>query len=93
MLSRYLDGLVVRTFDQTIVEDWARHATIPVINGLTDSHHPCQILADLMTIDVKKGRLTGLTLAYVGDGNNVAHSLLYGCKDRDGYCSRVPEGV
>jgi ornithine carbamoyltransferase len=79
VLSRYLDALVIRTFGQDRLVEWARHATIPVINGLTDAHHPCQILADLMTIDVKKGRLTGLTLAYVGDGNNVAHSLLEGC--------------
>lgn len=79
VLSRYLHALVIRTFGQDRLAEWARHATIPVINGLTDAHHPCQILADLMTIDVKKGRLAGLTLAYVGDGNNVAHSLLEGC--------------
>jgi ornithine carbamoyltransferase len=79
VLSRYLDALVIRTFGQDRLEEWARHATIPVINGLTDSHHPCQILADLMTIDEKKGRLAGLVVAYVGDGNNVAHSLLEGC--------------
>jgi ornithine carbamoyltransferase len=79
VLSRYLAALVIRTFGQDRLEEWARHATIPVINGLTDSHHPCQILADLMTIDEKKGRLAGLVVAYVGDGNNVAHSLLEGC--------------
>ena len=79
VLSRYLDALVIRTFGQDRLEEWARHATIPIINGLTDSHHPCQILADLMTIDEKKGRLAGLEVAYVGDGNNVAHSLLEGC--------------
>ena len=79
VLSRYLDALVIRPFGQDRLEEWARHATIPVINGLTDSHHPCQILADLMTIDEKKGRLAGLEVAYVGDGNNVAHSLLEGC--------------
>ena len=79
VLSRYLDALVIRTFGQDRLEEWARHATIPIINGLTDSHHPCQILADLMTIDEKKGRLAGLVVAYVGDGNNVAHSLLEGC--------------
>ena len=79
VLSRYLDALVIRTFGQDRLEEWAHHATIPIINGLTDSHHPCQILADLMTIDEKKGRLTGLVVAYVGDGNNVAHSLLEGC--------------
>ena len=79
VLSRYLAALVIRTFGQDRLEEWARHATIPIINGLTDSHHPCQILADLMTIDEKKGRLAGLVVAYVGDGNNVAHSLLEGC--------------
>jgi ornithine carbamoyltransferase len=76
VLSRYLDGLVVRTFDHAIVEDWARHATIPVINGLTDLCHPCQALSDLLTIQEKKGRLKGVKLAYVGDGNNVANSLI-----------------
>ena len=79
VLSRYLDALVIRTFGQDRLEEWARHATIPIINGLTDLHHPCQILADLMTIDENKSRLAGLVVAYVGDGNNVAHSLLEGC--------------
>ncbi len=79
VLSRYLDALVIRTFGQDRLEEWARYATIPVINGLTDSHHPCQILADLLTIDENKRRLAGLVVAYVGDGNNVAHSLLEGC--------------
>jgi ornithine carbamoyltransferase len=79
VLSRYLDALVIRTFGQDRVEEWARHATIPVINGLTDAHHPCQILADLLTIDEHKGRLSGIVVAYVGDGNNIAHSLLEGC--------------
>ncbi len=79
VLSRYLDALVIRTFGQDRLEEWARHATIPVINGLTDSHHPCQILADLLTIDERKGTLAGIVVAYVGDGNNVAHSLLEGC--------------
>lgn len=76
VLSRYVHGLVVRTFDQATLEEWATHATIPVINGLTDQCHPCQILADLFTIIEKKKRLKGLKLAYVGDGNNVTHSLL-----------------
>jgi ornithine carbamoyltransferase len=76
VLSRYLDALVVRTFDHAIVEDWARHATIPVINGLTDLCHPCQALSDLLTIQERKGRFKGLKLAYVGDGNNVANSLI-----------------
>ena len=76
VLSRYLDGLIVRTFEQAALEEWARHATIPVINGLTDLCHPCQALADLMTILEKKGYLKGLKIAYIGDGNNVANSLL-----------------
>ncbi len=79
VLSRYLSGIMIRTFDHQDVMDLAKHATIPVINGLTDLLHPCQILADLFTISEKKGKLKGLKLAYVGDGNNVAHSLLYGC--------------
>jgi ornithine carbamoyltransferase len=79
VLSRYLDALVIRTFGQDRLEEWARHATIPVINGLTDAHHPCQILADLLTIDEHKSRLNGIVVAYVGDGNNVAQSLLEGC--------------
>ncbi len=78
VLSSYIDGLVIRTFAQEVVEEWARYATIPVINGLTDLHHPCQILSDLMTIRERKGSLKGLTLAYFGDGNNVAHSILEG---------------
>src|SRR5919106_1190308 len=76
VLSRYLDGLVVRTYDHAIVEEWARQATIPVINGLTDFCHPCQALSDLLTIREKKGTLKGVKLAYVGDGNNVSNSLI-----------------
>jgi ornithine carbamoyltransferase len=76
VLSRYLDGLMVRTFNHATVEEWAREATIPVINGLTDLSHPCQALSDLLTILEKKGRLKGTKLAYVGDGNNVANSLI-----------------
>lgn len=79
VLSRYLDGIMIRTFDQQDVEDLAKYSSIPVINGLTDLFHPCQILADLMTIYEVKGKLKGLKLAYIGDGNNVAHSLLLGC--------------
>lgn len=79
VLSRYLDGIMIRTYAQADVEDLARYATIPVINGLTDLTHPCQVLADLQTIKERKGKLAGLKLAYVGDGNNVCHSLLFGC--------------
>ncbi|MDQ0285446.1 ornithine carbamoyltransferase [Desulfofundulus luciae] len=79
VLSRYLDGIMIRTYAQADVEELARYADIPVINGLTDLLHPCQVLADLQTIREHKGRLAGLKLAYVGDGNNVCHSLLFGC--------------
>src|SRR5204863_2109729 len=78
VLSRYLDGLVVRTFAQVDVEQLARHASIPVVNALTDEAHPCQILADLMTIRERRGTLEGLRLVYLGDGNNVCASLLVG---------------
>jgi ornithine carbamoyltransferase len=78
VLSRYLDALVIRTFAQDDVEELAQHATIPVINALTDAAHPCQILADLMTIRERRGRLEGLKLVYLGDGNNVCASLLVG---------------
>ena len=76
VLSRYLDGIVIRTYDHSIVEEWAREATMPVINGLTDHSHPCQALSDLLTIQEMKGRLKGINLAYIGDGNNVANSLI-----------------
>ena len=76
VLSRYLDGLMIRTFAQGDVEELARHATIPVINGLTDSSHPCQALADVMTIRERLGRLEGVRVAYLGDGNNVCASLM-----------------
>lgn len=79
VLSRYVDGIMIRTYNQSDVEDLAKYGTIPVINGLTDLFHPCQILADLLTIYESKSKLKGLKLAYVGDGNNVANSLLYGC--------------
>jgi ornithine carbamoyltransferase len=79
VLSRYVDGIMIRTFAQSTVEELSRHATVPVINGLTDLYHPCQALADLMTIRERKGLLRGLRVAYLGDGNNVAHSLMLGC--------------
>ena len=79
VLSRYIDGIMIRTFKQTDVEDLAKYGSIPIINGLTDLQHPCQILADLQTIREHKKTLAGLKLAYVGDGNNVANSLLIGC--------------
>jgi ornithine carbamoyltransferase len=76
VLSRYLDAIMIRTFAQADVEELARHASIPVINGLTDSAHPCQALADVMTIRERLGRLEGVTVAYLGDGNNVCASLM-----------------
>ncbi|MBL7085066.1 MAG: ornithine carbamoyltransferase [Candidatus Omnitrophica bacterium] len=79
VLSRYLDALVVRTFAQQQLEELAASSAIPVINGLTDLLHPCQALGDLYTIKEKKGSLKDINLAFVGDGNNVAHSLLFGC--------------
>ena len=79
VLSRYLNGIMIRTFAHQDVIDLAAGASIPVINGLTDLLHPCQVLADLFTILEKKGKLQGLRLAYIGDGNNMAHSLLNGC--------------
>ena len=79
VLSRYLDGIMIRTFDQEEVETLAKVGSIPIINGLTDYCHPCQVLADLMTIREHKGSLEGLKLCYVGDGNNMANSLIAGC--------------
>jgi len=79
VLSRYLDGIMIRTFKQQDVEDLAKYGSIPIINGLTDYCHPCQILADLMTIREYKGHLEGLHAAFIGDGNNVAASLVVGC--------------
>lgn len=76
VLSRYLDGIVIRTYDHATVQEWAREATMSVINGLTDLSHPCQALSDLLTIKEKKGRLKGIKIAYIGDGNNVANSLI-----------------
>jgi ornithine carbamoyltransferase len=79
VLSQYVDAIMIRTFSHKSVEELADHATVPVINGLTDMYHPCQALADLLTIHEKKGKLKGLKLAYIGDGNNVAHSLMIAC--------------
>ena len=78
VLSRYLDGVMIRTFAQQDVEDLAKYGSIPIINGLTDYCHPCQVLADLMTIREYKGSLKGLKLCFVGDGNNMANSLIVG---------------
>lgn len=78
-LSRYLDGIMIRTFAHEDVVELAQHATVPVINGLTDYNHPCQALADMMTIDEKFGQLRGKKLAYIGDGNNMALSLMVAC--------------
>ena len=79
VLSRYLDGIMIRTYKQQEVEDLAKFGSVPVINGLTDYAHPCQVLADLMTVREHKGALEGLKFCYVGDGNNMANSLIAGC--------------
>ena len=78
VLSRYCDGIMIRTYGQEEVETLAKYASIPVINGLTDFAHPCQVLADLMTIREHKSRLEGLKLCYIGDGNNMTNSLIVG---------------
>ncbi len=79
VLSRYLDGIMIRTYEQKEVEDLAKYGSIPIINGLTDFCHPCQVLADLMTIREHYAKLEGLKLAYIGDGNNMTNSLIVGC--------------
>ncbi len=79
VLDRYLDVLAIRTFEQAELETFANYAKIPVINALTDLEHPCQVLADLQTVQEEFGQLAGLTLTYLGDGNNMANSLLLGC--------------
>ena len=79
VLSRYLDGIMIRTFAQSEVEDLAKYGSIPIINGLTDYCHPCQVLADLMTIREHKGVLAGRKICYIGDGNNMTNSIIVGC--------------
>ncbi|MEW6427473.1 MAG: ornithine carbamoyltransferase [Thermodesulfobacteriota bacterium] len=76
VMSRYVDGMVVRTFGQEVVEELARYSTIPVLNALTDLHHPCQVLSDMMTVIEKKGDIAKLTIAWIGDGNNMANSWI-----------------
>lgn len=78
VLSRYLDGIMIRTFEQKEVEDFAKYGSIPIINGLTDFSHPCQVLADLMTIHEFKGKFEGLKMCFIGCGNNMANSLIVG---------------
>jgi ornithine carbamoyltransferase len=93
VLSRYVDGIMIRTFDQADVEELARHASIPVINGLTDSSHPCQALADVMTIRDRLGRIEGVRVAYLGDGNNVCASLMVACAKLGApFVAASPEG-
>ena len=79
VLSRYLDGIMIRTYAQAEVEDLAKYGSIPIINGLTDYCHPCQVLADLMTIREHKGVLAGKKMCYIGDGNNMTNSIIVGC--------------
>ncbi|MGD9581640.1 MAG: ornithine carbamoyltransferase [Vampirovibrionia bacterium] len=78
-ISRYVDCIMIRTFAHSNIEEFAKYATVPVINGLTDKYHPCQIMADLLTVQEKYQQLKGLKMTYIGDGNNVANSLLLGC--------------
>ncbi|MDD4903535.1 MAG: ornithine carbamoyltransferase [Candidatus Bipolaricaulis sp.] len=92
-LSRFVDGIMARVFKHETILELAKHATVPVINGLCDLHHPCQALADLLTVWEKKRSFEGLTLTFIGDGNNVAHSLIEGCA-RVGMAFRIacPKG-
>ena len=93
VLERYLDGIMIRTFSHDDVLELAEHADIPVINALTDLLHPCQVLADLQTVYEKKGTLEGLKFAYIGDGNNMANSIMYGCGKMGLDCAiGCPEG-
>src|SRR5690625_880001 len=93
VLSRYVDAIMIRTFEHEIIDELSVHATIPIINGLTNDYHPCQVLADLVTIYEKKGSFVDLKLTYIGDGNNMANSLLIGCALMGVDCSIAsPEG-
>ena len=93
VLSRYLDGIMIRTLSQADVEELAEYADVPVINGLTDDFHPCQALADVMTIRERLGTLDGVRVAYLGDGNNVCHSLMVACaKLGASFVAATPEG-
>jgi len=93
VLSRYLDGIMIRTFEQKEVEDFARYGSIPVVNALTDYCHPCQVLADLMTIREYKGSFKGLKMCFIGDGNNMANSLMVGAlKMGMAFSIACPEG-
>jgi ornithine carbamoyltransferase len=93
VLSRYLDGIMIRTFDQSDVDQLAEHGDVPVINGLTDRFHPCQALADVMTIRERFGKLEGVRVAYLGDGNNVCHSLMVACAKLGAeFVAATPEG-
>lgn len=93
VLSRYLDAIMIRTFSQQEVEDLAKYGSIPIINGLTDYCHPCQVLADLMTIRERKGTFKGLKMCFIGDGNNMANSLMVGAvKTGMSFSIACPEG-
>jgi ornithine carbamoyltransferase len=93
VLSRYLDGIMIRTFRQADVDELAEHADVPVINGLTDDFHPCQALADVMTIRERLGGFDGVRVAYLGDGNNVCHSLMVACAKLGlDFVAATPEG-
>jgi ornithine carbamoyltransferase len=93
VMSRYLDGMIIRTFGHLNVVELARNSTVPVINALSDQSHPCQVMADYQTVLEKKGRLEGLKIAYIGDGNNMTHSLMIGAaKLGMHFASASPEG-
>lgn len=93
VLSSYVDAIMMRTFGHQIIEEVAEHASVPIVNGLTNEYHPCQVLADLMTIYEWKGGFEGRKLTYIGDGNNMAHSLMIGCAIMGMDCSiGVPKG-